>query len=267
MSLGGAQPKASVELKNGKLAITSTGGSYILKPSTDAHPFISENEHFCMMVVQSLGLPTAPFCLITLQDGEYAFLTKRFDREILAERKLQKRHIEDFASVLAYPADSKYASDYAHVLQAASTYCRDSGLERLRIFTLIVLSYVLGNNDLHLKNFSLLDCQTHYELSPVYDVVCAMSYYPHMRELALDLVHGYVGGLSSQGFLTQKDFLYLAHSGNIEERQARKTIENILAKEGFVLSLLFRSFLPKDTQKQVKDIIQRQFAKLRVCER
>lgn len=257
MSLGGAQPKASVRIEKGTLQIVSTGGTYLLKPSTEKHPFISENEHFCMNVVRLLKLPTAPFCLVTLRDGELAFLTKRFDREVR-----RKRHIEDFASVLGLPSDSKYTSSYLDILKASDRHCRDRGVERIRIFTLILVSYVLGNNDLHLKNFSLIDQDSYYALSPVYDVVCAKAYYPNSADLALYIKPDYLGSLEQEGFYTKRDFLYLAKESGIHEKQASKTINEILEKKKQIESLLTLSFLPEEMKTTVGKIVHEQFNKL-----
>jgi serine/threonine-protein kinase HipA len=257
MSLGGAQPKANVKIERGTLQIVGAGGTHLLKPSTEKHPFISENEHFCMNVVRMLRLPTAPFCLVTLRDGELAFLTKRFDREMK-----RKRHSEDFASVLGLPSDSKYTSSYLDVLKASDQHCRDKGIERIRIFTLILASYVLGNNDLHLKNFSLIDQDSYYALSPVYDVVCAKVYYPHTEDLALDIKSDYLGSLEQEGFYTKRDFLYLAKESGIHEKQALKVINEILEKRSEIESLLAISFLPQEMKNSVGKIIHEQFRKL-----
>lgn len=258
MSLGGAQPKASVSIENATLQIVSTGGRYLLKPSTEKHPHISENEHFCMNVVKLLKLPTAPFCLITLQDGELAFLTKRFDRE-----SKRRRHLEDFASVLQFPAESKYRGSYLDVMNAADRCCRDKGIERLRIFKLIILSYVLGNNDLHCKNFSIIDRDTHYELSPIYDVVCAKFYYPQAEDLALDIDNGYLGSLAEEGFFTKRDFLNLAKLSGIHEKQASNIIGEITTRESDIYSLLRKSFIPQQMQVPIRNIIKDQYKKLR----
>lgn len=258
MSLGGAQPKASVRLEKGELQIVGTGGRYLLKPSTEQHPFISENEHFCMNVVRALELATAPFCLISLRDGEYAFLTKRFDRE-----PRRKRHIEDFASVLELPAESKYSASYLDVLRASDRYCRDSGLERIRILKLLVVSYALGNNDLHLKNFSLIDRDSFYALAPAYDVVCAKYYYPNASDLALELEPDYTGSLEREGYFTRQDFLHLAHSSGLHEKQAARIVDEVTSKEEVIFSLLERSYLPSDMKRAVSGIIQAQLEKLR----
>jgi serine/threonine-protein kinase HipA len=257
MSLGGAQPKASVKIERGTLQVVSTGGTYLLKPSTEKHPFISENEHFCMNVVRLLKLPTAPFCLVTLRDGELAFLTKRFDRELK-----RKRHIEDFASVLGLPSDSKYTPSYLDILRASDQHCRDKGVERIRIFTLILASYVLGNNDLHLKNFSLIDQDSYYTLSPVYDVLCAKVYYPHTEDLALAIKPDYLGSLEHEGFYTRRDFLYLAKESGIHQKQASIVIQGILEKKSEIESLLTLSFLPQEMKVSIGKIIHEQFRKL-----
>ncbi|MCI5064518.1 HipA domain-containing protein [bacterium] len=257
MSLGGAQPKASLRIIQGAFKIVGEGGTYLLKPSTETHPFISENEHFCMNVARELGLPVAECCLIVLQNGEYAFLTKRFDRV-----KRSKIHIEDFASVLNRPAGEKYSGSYLNVVRASQQYCRDSGLERIYIFKQLVLSFLLGNNDLHLKNFSLIDRTTHYEMSPIYDLVCSLRYYPDSSDLALELESDFLGSLTTLGFYTAEDFLYFAKKAGIRHDLAAQFIDEIIAFIPKIQNLLSNSFLPEEEQVLIAGIIEEQRNKL-----
>ena len=257
MSLGGAQPKASLGIQKGAFEVVDYAGTYLLKPSTDAHPQISENEHFCMNVVGRYGLPIPALCLVTLKGEEYALLIKRFDRE--GKRKV---HIEDYASVLNLPCDSKYGSSYQEVAAATARYCRDSGLEKLRIFQLITLSYVLGNNDLHLKNFSLIDKISHYELSPIYDVLSAALYYPNAPALALDLLPDYEGSLATSGYYQKEDFMAFAQAIKLPQAQAETSLERLKAFQPVILELLSNSYLKESYREKIAHIISEQYKKL-----
>ena len=257
MSVGGAQPKASLAIRNGELEVVGSGGTYLLKPSTEMHPHISENEHFCMTVARESGLEVAECCLITLEGGEFAFLTKRFDRA-----KKSKIHLEDFASVLERPAHEKYSRTYCDIVSAAKKHCRDIGLERIRIFRLILLSYVIGNNDLHLKNFSLLDQKSFYRLSPAYDIVCSTRYYPDQQDLALEFEEDYLGSLRSLGYYTSADFLYFSEKIGLRTEQAERFIADIIAFKSKMLEVLTNSFLPPEEQAEIEGIIERQVKKL-----
>jgi serine/threonine-protein kinase HipA len=196
-----------------------------------------------------------PCSLIELADGELAFLIKRFDRE-----KGQKVQIEDFASVLNLPAESKYSSSYLAIGQAVAQHCRDRGLEKIRIMKLVMLSYLLGNNDLHLKNFALIDREDHYELSPVYDVLCAARYYTQ-HDLALDLAPDYLGSLDTLGYFTANDFIELGRMLGIDDRPLRSLTNELLTAKDAVLDLIQVSFLPPGEQRLVAAIIKEQFAK------
>ncbi len=257
MSLGGAQPKALVAIKKGELAIVESNGLFILKPSTEGHPHISENEHYCMNVVRSFSLPVPPFCLIKLEGNEYAYLIKRFDRE-----KEKKIHVEDFASVLSQKSSEKYEKSYLAVAVALSKHSRDYGLERYRLFQLIILSYVMGNNDLHLKNFSLIDQTSHYELSPCYDFVCSKYYYPSAPEMAIELMPDYLGGLETTGYYQRADFELLAKELKLTTAQTNKSFEKLLDHKTKIFGLLNSSFIPKVEQEKIKEIIENGYQRM-----
>ncbi len=257
MSLSGAQPKASVRIIDKALEVVGLSGDYILKPSTDLHPEISENEHFAMNAVKAFGLPIPPLCLVLFKDGERALLLRRFDRF-----KKEKLHVEDLASVLEKPASEKYNGSYAEVLNRVATHCRDSGLEKLRLFQLIVLSYVLGNNDLHLKNFSILDTGSYYQLSPVYDVVCSSLYYPSAPMVALDLLPEYEGGLATFGYYRCDDFLQLAKAGGIDQTQAHRCFARLQRFKPKLLALLEASFLSLNYKKAIQQSVEDNFKRL-----
>jgi serine/threonine-protein kinase HipA len=255
MSLGGAQPKASLALLKGQLEIVTLGGEYLLKPSTERHPFISENEHLCMNIARLCDLPVPPFCLVTLQGGELAFLIKRFDR-----KRAEKIQIEDLGSVLNLPAVAKYDGTYLEAGRAVERHVRDKGLEKLLFLKQVMLSYLMGNNDLHLKNFSLIDCGGYYRLSPVYDLVCSARYYDQ-TDLALALAPEFLGHLKTVGFYTADDFVDLGRMLEIGHEPLRRLVKALIALQGSILQLVEASFLPEKEKVLVTEIMREQFRK------
>lgn len=255
MSLGGAQPKVGLKINKGELEIVTEGASHLLKPTTERHPYISENEHLCMNIAEHCGLPVPPFCLIPLQNGELAFLIKRFDRD-----KGLKVHIEDFASVLNLPAASKYAADYFEVGKGIEHHVRDKGLEKLLFLKQLMLSYLIGNNDLHLKNISLIDCEDYYALSPAYDLVCAARYYVQ-QDLALPLAPDFWGHLDSAGYYTSADFIALGEMLGIDKKPLERAVAALLKKRTEILQLAQASFLPEEEKAAIMEIIKEQFKK------
>lgn len=260
MSLGGSQPKVSVYADSGELKLSYDLGDLILKPSPPQHEYVSENEHFIMNLARVYGFSVPPFCLVRLADRSYAFLIKRFDR-VIKRKSITKIHIEDMASVLSKPADSKYNGSYSEIGEAIKKHVRDSGLELITLLDLVIFSYCLGNNDLHLKNISIIDKESHYELSPIYDVLCSARYYSSAPELALDLAPEYFGGLSLEGYYTAKDFLYLGTQLGLDKKVVLSRIKRIVSFQDRFIKMLQASFLNKEEQERLKVIFIRQFEK------
>ena len=253
MSLAGAQPKVAIAIMKGELHVVSEGGEFLLKPSNEKHPYISENEHLCMNIAATSKLTVPPFCLVELADGELAYLIKRFDRN-----KGNKIHLEDMASVLSYPADRKYQGSYLAIGKAIQRYCRDKGLDTSIFMRVVMLSFLIGNNDLHLKNLSILDYQTHYALSPIYDLVCAMTYYPQAGEMALELMPEYEGQLATRGFYSADDFIKLGAELGIEFSVSHYLAQSLVKDKIEIQALVQCSFLPDDEKKKVAAIINEQ---------
>ena len=261
MSLGGAQPKVSMSIDKGELLIVSEGGEYLLKPSTENHPYISENEHLCMNIAAHRKLNVPPCCVIELKDGELAFLIKRFDRN-----KKKKVHIEDFASVLNYPSDNKYKGSYLEIGKGIQKYCRDNGLDKAIMLHLVMLSFLIGNSDLHLKNFSLIDRDTYYALSPVYDLVCTTLYYPQ-TEMALELIPGDFGSLVNHGFYTARDFIELGKALDLEEKVIMNLVQSLINDFQEVNRIIANSFLPSKEKIQLEKIVSVQYKKFQSADK
>jgi len=260
MSLGGSQPKVSIVAESGELKLSYKDGNMILKPSPIEHEYVSENEHLFMNIARSYGFNVPPFCLVSLADNSYAFLIKRFDRK-LKRKSIEKIHLEDMASVLNRKADSKYDGAYSDIGEAIKKYLRDSGLELVTLFDLVMFSYCVGNNDLHLKNISIIDKQSHYELSPIYDLLCSARYYESAPELALDLLPGYSGGLLVEGYYSAKDFQYFGTQMGIDKKVISARIKRLAIFKPKVIQMIQSSFLNAGEQEQVLAIANRQYEK------
>ena len=206
-----------------------------------------------MNIAATSKLTVPPFCLVELADGELAYLIKRFDRN-----KGKKIHLEDMASVLNYPADRKYHGSYLAIGKAIQRYCRDKGLDTSIFMRVVMLSFLNGNNDLHLKNLSILDYQTHYALSPIYDLVCAMTYYPQAGEMALELMPEYEGQLATRGFYSADDFIKLGAELGIEFSVSHYLAQSLVKDKIEIQALVQCSFLPDDEKKKVAAIINEQ---------
>ena len=145
--------------------VGALGGNYIFKPPSSTYPEMPENEHLTMKIAKALGIPTVPSSLIRLQSGELAYITKRIDRTLDGE----KIHMLDMFQITE--AVDKYKSTMERVGKALKQYSADTLMDQLKFFELTVLCFLTGNNDMHLKNFSIIEKEGKWSLSPAYDLL------------------------------------------------------------------------------------------------
>jgi serine/threonine-protein kinase HipA len=186
MSIQGVQPKLSARLNvaKGIFDVVDIGGVYILKPQSNLYPELPENEDLTMRMAAIAGLEVPLHGMIYAKDGSFTYFIKRFDR---TGRK-EKLATEDFAQLQGKSRDTKYDSSMEQVARTVEEFCTFPVMEKARLFRLTVFNFVTGNEDMHLKNFSLIRRDEKVELSPAYDLLntsIAMGDAP--EELALPL--------------------------------------------------------------------------------
>ncbi len=186
----GVQPKLSLgsTQENGQNRLTITGalnGRYILKPPFHLYPQMPEIEALSMLLTQACGIETVPFILIPLKDGALAYLTKRIDRTIYNE----KYPMEDACQFTNRLTEHKYRGSYEQIAKAIITYAQNPLLDVVKFYEQVIVSFLLGNNDMHLKNFSLIAKDNiNYALAPAYDMVAVKLLIPEdQEELALNI--------------------------------------------------------------------------------
>jgi serine/threonine-protein kinase HipA len=187
IAITGVQPKLSVTLKkdkgNSRLTIVGLWGEYILKPQHGELPEMPETEDLTMHLASLFGIAVCDHTLLMATDGSLVYVAKRFDRV-----KGEKIHMEDFCQLSEFLTENKYKGSYEKAGKLVLTHCTNSGLDVLKYFELLLFCYLTGNNDMHLKNFSLLHLQDEIVLSPAYDLLNVNLVYPKdVEELALTL--------------------------------------------------------------------------------
>ena len=200
LSISGVQPKLSMILdkKKSELVPVAEGGEYILKPQTH-FPHLPENEQCCMDIAQDLGIDVPGHCLLKLNDGSFVYIVKRFDRQ--GKRKI---HQEDFGQILGKKKYDGSAEQIGRVLKNISAV---PGLDVQLLFERIVLNFLIGNGDAHLKNFSVnYDQAGQIRLSPAYDIVCSKLVIPDEEDSALT-INGKKNNLLRKDFDALADYL------------------------------------------------------------
>lgn len=180
LSISGVQPKLSISRKGSRLIPVVEGGQFILKPQTEQFPALPQNENLCMTIAGLLGINIPPHGLFDLQDGVPTYLVRRFDRT----KDGGKLRCEDFVQILG--EDDKYSGSLEQVGKKIWEVSSVPGLDVQLFFERVLLNFLLGNGDAHLKNFSMLETDAgELRLSPAYDIVCSKAVIPRELDCAL----------------------------------------------------------------------------------
>jgi serine/threonine-protein kinase HipA len=179
MSIQGVQPKLSARLNvtAGIFEIVDTGGEYILKPQIH-YPEVPQNEDLTMKLAESAGIGVPIHGLVYSKDRTLTYFIRRFDR---AGRN-EKVPVEDFAQLLGMTRDDKYKSSMEQVVSVIDEYCTFPVIEKVKLFRLTLFNFLTGNEDMHLKNFSLIRRNGKVELSPAYDFLNTSIALPNVTE-------------------------------------------------------------------------------------
>ena len=253
MSISGVQIKASVRLDshNKSLSIVDKGGTHILKPEPGEYPELPQNENLCMNIAESLDIEVPPHGLFPMADGKLFYMIKRFDRT----SKGGKIHVEDMAQILGLPPDSKYNSSLEKAGRAILENTRNKYLNAIDFFERVILCFILGNGDMHLKNWSLLiPDDNRIRLAPCYDLICTALYLPDGDESALT-INGKRNSLKKSDFQSLADYL------EIDLKSVNNSFDKIMDKLVQIISLI--NDAPDFKQKEeFKKIVLKRFRRL-----
>ena len=256
MSISGVQQKLSLKInEHYALVVCSGGGEYILKPSPEAYPCAAENEHAAMQLSRLMGIDTAECGLVSFKGGELAYLTRRFDRRDDGS----KLHQEDLMQCFNLPSEDKYGKTYEQAGKLILELTHGKQAVVLDFVRRVILAYVTGNDDLHLKNLSVqrLPANTrHYydKLSPNYDCLFCDDLKAEdagMGLLALGLLHDpqdgdeyFTGMYQHYGYYTGYDFLELGRRLGLPEKPIRSFISKLHDKQRNMTELINHSYMP-----------------------
>jgi serine/threonine-protein kinase HipA len=259
-SISGVQQKISLVLDNRTLRPISEGeqGSYILKPiprdlrKVDQVP---ANEHLSMQIAQQVfGLETAESCLVFFQNGEPAYLTKRFD----VGKEGAKKRQEDFATLAGKSSDNagpdyKYNYSYEEIGSLIKQYLPAWKIEMPKYFALLVFNYLISNGDAHLKNFSILETPSgDFRVSPAYDLINTRL---HVEDSDFALDRGlFADNFQSpyrlkKGHVGKSDFLELARRLDLRPAIAQQILQKFMDTPALLLGLIERSFLSEKNKR------------------
>ena len=167
LSIQGVQPKlsAAVSIVDQEFKIVDQFGTYIIKPQNDLFPQLPENEDVTMRMAKAFGLDVPFHGMLYGKDGSLSYFIKRFDRH----GKGKKWATEDFAQLTANTRDTKYRFTMEKLIPVLDEFCSFPAIEKAEFFKRILFCFVTGNEDMHLKNFSLITKNGKTTLAPIYD--------------------------------------------------------------------------------------------------
>jgi serine/threonine-protein kinase HipA len=260
IAVPGVQAKVSLQLQSPdetrgpkKFTIVGLWGGYILKPQSDHYPQLPEVEDLTMHLASLAKIEVVPHSLIRLQSGGLAYITKRIDRD-----KTNKLHMEDMCQLTERLTEDKYHGSYEQIAKAIYKYSRNPGLDVVNFFEQILFSFLTGNADMHLKNFSLLKTPgIGYGLSPAYDMVSTALVNPADKEdLALTLN-------AKKKRLGRKDFIAAFNTLKLDQKQQVNIFKKMENAMPVWMDFINISFLSNEFKGLMKDLVQRQFNRLR----
>lgn len=255
-SLTGVQPKLSLNLNKhdgcNRLTIVGLWGDYIFKPQTEAYPQLPENEDLTMHLAEAAKIKVVPHSLIRLSDGKLGYITKRIDRI----KNGEKIDMEDMCQLTLHPTEYKYKSSYEQIARTITKYSSTPKLDLTNYMQLLLYCFVTGNNDMHLKNFSLYRPEKDYLLAPAYDLLNTTIVNPKDKEeLALPL-----SGRKTK--LRVADFLNTARTIGLEESVVLRLINGLQKALPKWQVLIQSSFLDENMKKAYQELIMSRLSRL-----
>jgi serine/threonine-protein kinase HipA len=253
-------------LRGGRLEMTEAGGQYILKPiphgelqHLDAVPV---NENLTMQIArQMFGIRVAENALVEFEDGEVAYLVRRFDVQEDGSRHMQ----EDFAQIAGRSEEShgknyKYDFSYEEIGDLIRKHVAAYQVEIEKFLHLVVFNYLVHNGDAHLKNFSLIrneECGD-YTLTPAYDLLNTRLHVPYETRTALALFKDDFETESYQinAFYAYDDFQELANRLGLHPARFKRFMRSAVSREREIFSLIGRSALPEECKQVYKQSVR-----------
>lgn len=251
ITVTGVQAKLSLDISRGhagepqRFTIVGLWGRFILKPQTDRFANLPENEDLTMHMAEAAGIKTVPHSLIRFADGELCYLTRRVDRT----KKGAKIAMEDMCQLSERLTEDKYKGSYERIAKLIRQHSSAPLLDVVNFWEVVLFSWLTGNADMHLKNFSLFRPGDNYMLTPAYDLLSTALAMPEDdEELALTL-----NGKKKR--IKREDFEKAMRDSGMDE----KAIANLFSRFSKAIpkwhELINASFLPTDLQEAYHDKI------------
>lgn len=250
----GVQKKLSLHLvsdsRKPRLTLVNYPTGYILKPQVAEFEALPESEQLIMTMAYMAGISTVPHALIKGNAG-LAYITKRVDRN-LTDDKIEMLAMEDFCQLDLRLTEDKYRGSYERCAKIIQRYSSRVGIDMAEFYIRLVFCFIVGNSDMHLKNFSLIETAEgsgEYVLSPAYDLLPVNANMPADKEQFALAMNG------KKMNIRKGDFLKFADTCGITRQTAEKLIENLVKLTPKWIAMCENSLLPDELKDRLKKII------------
>lgn len=259
VTVPGVQPKLSMGIIDNSLKDAQGGrmtildaleGQYILKPQNENYTQMPENEHLSMRLAELFGIKVVPSSLIRMGSGELCYITKRVDRT----NENAKLHMIDFLQILEL--EDKYLGTMEQVGKEIGELSDYTMLDKVRFFELSVFNFMIGNNDMHLKNFSMLCVDGVWQLSPAYDLLNVKIVLPADED---DFALNFGGKKKNQ------NRVYFERFGEVLKLNKKQVLSVLSRLEKWsekADELIEQSFLSEDLKEKYRKVLKTQLGKM-----
>ena len=255
LTVPGVQKKLSLHLStdnhNPRLTLVNYPTGYILKPQVREFECLPEAEQLVMTMADATGISTVPHALIKSGDN-LAYITKRIDR-VFGKTEIKMLAMEDFCQLDLRVTADKYKGSYERCAKVIGRYSSQIGLDMAELFMRLVFSFVVGNSDMHLKNFSLIETgesSNTFVLSPAYDLLPVNVIMPEDTEEFALALNG------KKTHIRKKDFFVFAKGCGISKASAEKMIAKIVSMKPKYIDMCNGSLLPDHLKERFAELIE-----------
>jgi serine/threonine-protein kinase HipA len=249
MSIQGVQPKLSavLKLKDSSFALVDRGGRFILKPNPLAYEEVPANEALTMRMAAEVGIEVPVHGLLRAKDDSWVYFVKRYERE----GRTGKVHVEDFAQLSGATRVTKYDSSLERVVQLVEQFCTFPAIEKPKLAKRLLFCFLTGNEDMHLKNFSIWMQEGVVSLTPAYDLLNSTLVLENAKEESALPLQGKKRKLTKELWL---DY-FCKERLNLNEGQIDKVVKDLQKAMPAFNELIKQSLLSEDRQAGYRTIL------------
>jgi serine/threonine-protein kinase HipA len=258
MSIQGVQPKLSavLNIKDERFEIVDKNGKYILKPQHHLFPELPQNEDLTMRLAKIIGINVPLHGLVYSKDDTLTYFIKRFDRHGHNTRI----PVEDFAQLSGLSRDTKYNYSMEKLVKLIDNYFTFPAIEKVKLFKLVLFNYLVGNEDMHLKNYSVIRNGDMVELSPAYDLLnTTIVLKGDIEEIALP-----IGGKKKNLTFNNLVNYFGKQQCQLPDKIVDRTIEGIKNAIPDWMQMIEISFLSNEMKEKYTDLLNSRLKKLQL---